>query len=53
LSSTTSRAKHCFEVLVDHGVAAEFDDDGLAVETLDVGQRFGEDGGFLGVRICL
>jgi hypothetical protein len=48
LSSTTSRAKHCFQVLVGHRVAAVLDDDGLAVETLDVGQGFGKDGGFLG-----
>ena len=28
---------------IHHRVAAELDDDGLAVETADVGQRFGED----------
>src|SRR6185295_3758287 len=36
------------EDIVGHGVAAEFDDDGLAVEALDVGQRFGEDARLLG-----
>ena len=36
------------EVLVGHGVAAVFDDDGAAVEALDVGQGFGQDGGLLG-----
>ncbi len=35
------------QMLVGHGVAAVFDDDGLAVKTLDVGQRFGKDAGFL------
>ena len=34
-----------FQMLVGHRVAAVFDDDGLAVETLDVGQGFGEDCG--------
>ncbi len=33
------------QVLVGHRVAAVLDDDGLAVETLDVGQGFGQDGG--------
>ena len=32
-------------MLVGHRVATVFDDDGLAVETLDVGQGFGQDGG--------
>ena len=32
-------------MLVGHRVAAVLDDDGLAVETLDVGQGFGENGG--------
>ena len=34
-----------FQVLVGHRIAAVLDDDGLAVETLDVGQGFGEDSG--------
>ncbi len=34
--------------VVGHGVAAELDDDGLAVETLDVGQRLAEDARLLG-----
>ena len=33
-----------FEILVDHCVAAEFDDDGLAVEAFDVRQRLGKNG---------
>ena len=32
------------EVLVDHRIAAVLDDDGLAIEFLDVGQRLDEDG---------
>ena len=36
------------QVFVGHGVAAVFDDDGLAVETLDIGQGLGKDAGFLG-----
>ena len=43
LSSTTSRAKSALSDVVGHGVAAELDDDGPAVEALDVGQRLGED----------
>ena len=39
LSSTTSSAKSCCSGRVGHGVAAVFDDDGLAVELADVGQR--------------
>ena len=39
--------KTLFQILVDHGVAAEFDDDGFAVEAFDVGQCFGQDGRFL------
>ena len=35
------------EILVDHGVAAEFDDDGPAVEAFDVRQRLGKDRGFV------
>jgi len=31
------------ELIVDHGVAAELDDDRLAVEALDIRQRLGED----------
>ena len=34
------------ELLVGHGVAAVLDDDRLAVEALDVGQRLGEDARF-------
>ena len=33
------------EMIVGHRVAAVLDDDGLAVEALDVGERFGENGG--------
>src|SRR5439155_27276662 len=36
------------EPLVGHCVAAVLDHDGLAVKTLDVGQRFGEDIGLVG-----
>ena len=36
------------ERLLDHCVAAVLDDDGLAVEALDVRQRFGEDIGLVG-----
>src|SRR5206468_6172039 len=36
------------ELLLDHCVAAVLDHDGLAVKTLDVGQRFGEDIGLVG-----
>ncbi len=33
------------QVLVDHGVSAELDDDDRALEPLDVGQGLDEDGG--------
>ena len=36
------------QLLVGHGVAAVLDDDGLAVEALDVRQRLGEDARLLG-----
>jgi len=36
------------QVALGHGVAAVFDDDGLVVETLDVGQRLGQDVRLLG-----
>ena len=39
--------KAALEALVGHRVAAVLDDDGLAVEALDVGQRLGEDLGFV------
>ena len=40
--------KTLLEFLVDHRVAAELDDDRFAVEALDVGKCFSEDGRFLG-----
>src|SRR6185369_12441110 len=38
-------SKTVLQMFVGHRVAAIFDDDGLAVETLDVGQGFGQNGG--------
>ena len=37
-----------FQVFVGHRVAAVFDDDGLAVEALDIGQGFGQGFRFAG-----
>ncbi len=31
------------QVIVDHGIAAVLDDDGLAGQTLDIGQGFDQD----------
>jgi hypothetical protein len=48
LSSTTSSAK--LQSRVGHGVAAVLDDQRLAVELADVGQRLGQDLGLLARR---
>jgi hypothetical protein len=47
LSSTTSSAKSGLQRRVGHGVAAVLDDQGLAVELADVGQRLGQDLGLV------
>jgi uncharacterized protein with NAD-binding domain and iron-sulfur cluster len=40
--------ERALQLLVGHGVAAELNDDGLAVEALDIGQSLGEDARLLG-----
>ena len=45
-----SSAKARLSVVVDHGVAAVLDHDGLAVEALQPGQRLGEGGGLASQR---
>ena len=44
-NSTMSRAKRFGDVLLAHGVAAVFDDDGFLVILLHMRQRFGQNMG--------
>ena len=52
-SSTMSCGEAALQRLVDHGVAAVLDDEGLAGEAPDVGQGLEQDLGFARSAFCI